>query len=56
MAGGSFEFLYDIKNPTNDAVTAEVQEGVDWITELDAHSAFGKVTFDVLANEEETTT
>ena len=55
MAGGSFEFLYDIKNPTNDAVTAEVQEGVDWITELDAHSAFGKVTFDVLANEEETT-
>ena len=55
MAGGSFEFLYEIKNPTNDAVTAEVQEGVDWITELDAHSAFGKVTFDVLANEEETT-
>lgn len=55
MAGGSFEFLYDIKNPTNDAVTAEVQEGVDWITELDAHSAFGKVTFDVLANEEEKT-
>lgn len=55
MAGGSFEFLYDIKNPTNDAVTAEVQEGVDWITELDAHSAFGKVTFDVLANEEKAT-
>ena len=55
MAGGSFEFLYDITNPTNDAVTAEVQEGVDWITDLDAHSAFGKVTFNVLANEEETT-
>ena len=53
-AGGSFEFLYDIVNPTEDMVIAEIQEGVDWITELDAHSTFGKVTFDVLANEEET--
>ena len=54
-AGGSFEFLYDIVNPTEDMVIAELQEGVDWITEPDTRSTFGKVTFSVLANEEETT-
>ena len=53
-AGGSFEFLYDIVNPTEDMVIAELQEGVDWITEPDTRSTFGKVTFDVLPNEEET--
>lgn len=53
-AGGSFEFLYDIVNPTEDMVIAELQEGVDWITEPDTRSSFGKVTFDVLPNEEET--
>ena len=36
-------------------VIAELQEGVDWITEPDTRSTFGKVTFSVLANEEETT-
>lgn len=54
-AGGSLEFLYDIVNPTEDMVVAELQEGVDWITDVNAHSTFGKVTFNVLANEEDNT-
>lgn len=53
-AGGTFEFQYEIVNPTSDAVTAVLDESVDWITNINTHSVYGKVTFDVAANEEET--
>lgn len=52
-AGGTFEFQYEIVNPTSDAVTAVLDESVDWITNINTHSVYGKVTFDVAANEEE---
>ncbi|HJB43316.1 MAG TPA: hypothetical protein IAB87_00805 [Candidatus Coprenecus merdipullorum] len=52
--GGICEFKYEIVNPTPKGVlTAELQEGVDWITGLSTQE-YGKIRFNVEISEEET--
>ena len=52
--GGICEFKYEIVNPTPKGVlTAELQEGVDWITGLNTQE-YGKIRFNVEISEEET--
>lgn len=51
--GGACEFKYEIVNPTpTGAVTAKLQDGIDWITDLSAQE-YGVVRFNVALSEVE---
>lgn len=54
-SGGEVIFKYEVVNPTEAAVEATLQDGVDWITDLNAHSVYGEVSFHVAVNEQEST-
>ena len=52
--GGLFEFRYEVVNPSpSGVVEAVLQDGVDWINDINTQSEFGVVTFNVALSEVE---